>query len=56
METNHAALFDIVAEIAGIGKIISIFSTKNNDILPQDRPVADNSINARKEDVRLDFS
>ena len=45
METNHAALFDIVAEIAGIGKIISIFSTKNNDMLHRGGLKTNNSIN-----------
>jgi hypothetical protein len=38
METSHAALVDIVVEITGYSKIISIISTKNNDILPQGGP------------------
>ena len=45
METSHAALVDIVAEIAGIGKIISIFSIKNNDTLPQGGFITSNLIN-----------
>jgi hypothetical protein len=31
--TSHAALLDIVVEITGYGKIISIISTKNHDML-----------------------
>jgi hypothetical protein len=45
VETNHAALADIVAEIPGIGKIISIINTKNNDMLPQGGLKTNNSIN-----------
>jgi hypothetical protein len=52
VETNHAALADIVAEIDGIGKIISIISTKNNDMLPTHGLKANNSINGVNPGVK----